>query len=92
MAAARRRHVKPANRQLREVMGWGVVGLVATAAVMVWLDVPWLPVLVGCAGLLLVLLLAYLINRSGLLRLTHLDAPPPARSDDANKPLPPPEQ
>lgn len=92
MAAARRRHVKPANRELREVKSWGLVGVVATAALLRWLGVPWLPVLVGSAGLLLVLSLAYLLIRSGLMRLPQLDAPPPARSDDADRPLPPPEQ
>ncbi len=88
MAPARRRHVKPASRQLRDVVAWGLVGLVATAGLMVWLGVPWETAAAGCAGLLLVLLLAYLLNRSGLMRLTHLDAPPTARSRDADEPPP----
>ncbi len=88
MAQARRRHVKPASRQLREVVAWGLVGLVATAGLLVWLGVPWVSAAVGCAGLLLVLLFAYLLNRSGLMRLTHLDAPPASGGRDADEPPP----
>lgn len=85
MGQARRRHVKPASRQLRDVVAWGAVGLVATAGLLVWLGVSWASAAAGCAGLLLVLLFAYLLNRSGLMRLTQLDAPPPSRGRDAEE-------
>jgi hypothetical protein len=63
---------------LRDVVLWGLVALGATAALLIWLGVPWPRVAAGCAGLLAVLLLAYLLNRSGLMRLTHLDSPAPS--------------
>jgi hypothetical protein len=74
---------------LRDVLLWGLVALGATAALLIWLGLAWRRVAAGCAGLLVVLLLAFLLNRSGLMRLTHLDNPAPSDGDDFR---PPPEQ
>jgi len=83
MASRGKRHAKPPNRLLREVVAWGLVGLAATVGLLVWLGAPWRQVAVGCGGLLGVLLLAYLLYRSGLMRLPQLDNPPPPGGGDA---------
>ena len=92
MASRGRRHAKPPNRLLREVVAWGLVALAATVGLLVWLEVPWPQVAIGCGGLLAVLLLAYLLHRSGLMRLTHLDNPPPSEGGDAADSRSSPEQ
>jgi len=92
MAPRGRRHAKPPNRLLREVVAWGLVALVATVGLLVWLDVPWRQVAIGCGGLTLVLLLAYLLHRSGFMRVTFLDNPPPPEANDAGESGSAPEQ
>ena len=87
-----RRHAKPPSRLVRDVLLWGLVALGSTAALLVWLGRPWPQVVAGCAGLLVVLLLAYLLNRSGLMRLTHLDGPPATDEPEAGESRPSAEQ
>ena len=92
MASRSRRHAKPPSRLLREVVAWGLVAVAATVGLLVWLGVPWQQVALGCGGLLVVLLLAYLLHRSGLMRLPQLDSPPPSEGGDAADSRPSPEQ
>ena len=93
MASRGRRHARPPSRLLRDVLLWALVALASTAALLVWLGVPWPRVAAGSAGLLVVLLLAYLLNRSGLMRLTHLDGPAAAPDGrEAGGSRPPAEQ
>ena len=92
MASRGRRHARPPSRLLREVVAWGLVAVAITVGLLVWLGVQWEQVAIGCGGLLVVLLLAYLLHRSGLMRVPQLDIPPPSDGADAAQSPPPPEQ
>ena len=92
MASRGRRHAKPPNRLVREVVALGLVALALTVGLLVWLGVPWPQVAVGCGGLLVVLLLGYLLHRTGLMRLTQLDNPPASDGGDAADSRPSAEQ
>ena len=56
-----------------ELLGYGAIGLGAGMVFAAYLGVPWWQAALGAAGLLVVLLAAVLLERSGLMRLTHLD-------------------
>ena len=56
-----------------ELLVYGVVGLGAGIALAVALGVSWWQAGLTAAGLLLVLLVAVVLERSGLLRLSRLD-------------------
>ena len=92
MASRGRRHAKPPSRLLREVVAWGLVAVAVTVGLLVWLGVPWQQVTIGCGGLLVVLLLAYLLHRSGLMRVPQLDISPPSGGADGAESPPSPEQ
>ncbi len=76
MAGGRRRHLRRRSPWALELLAYGVVGLGAGTALATYLGVPWWQAALGAAGLLAVLLIAVLLERTGLMRLTHLDDDP----------------
>ncbi len=56
-----------------ELLAYGVIGLGAGVVLAAWLGVSWWQAGLGAGGLLLLLVVAVLLERSGLMRLTHLD-------------------
>jgi len=56
-----------------ELLAYGVVGLGAGIGVAVVLGVSWWQASLAAAGLAFVLLIAVVLERSGLLRLSRLD-------------------
>ena len=81
MARGHRRHVRGSAHTGRAVVAWGVVGLGAGFGLLVGFGVPWPKALLGTIGLLVVLLIAYVLELSGLMRPTHtlsrVDLPEP---------------
>ena len=65
-----------------ELLAYGVVALVAGGGVAVAMGVPWWQVGLAAGGLLFLLLVAVALERSGLMRLTELDARPDDGADD----------
>jgi hypothetical protein len=70
-----RRHVQGSTIAVRGVVWWGVVGLAAGCGSLVAFGVPWTEALLGTAGLLAVLLVAYALERAGLMRPPRLEPP-----------------
>ena len=73
MSQARRRHVRKRSAWALELLAYGVVGLGAGIGLAVALGVSWWKAGLTAVGLLLVLLIAVVLERSGLLRLSRLD-------------------
>ena len=73
MSQARRRHVRKRSAWALELLAYGVVGLGAGIGLAVVLGVSWWKAGLTAVGLLLVLLVAVVLERSGLLRLSRLD-------------------
>ena len=65
-----------------ELLAYGVVGLAAGGGVAVAMGVSWPQVGLAAGALLFLLLLAVALERSGLMRLTDLDAGQDDRADD----------
>ena len=94
----RRRHVSASGRPGRGVVAWGIVGLAAGFGLLVGFGVPWPKALLGTVGLLIVLLIAYALELSGLMRPTPEQSPgsdrhrppgshrPPGRPDEPPTP------
>ena len=94
----RRRHVSASSRAGRGVVAWGIVGLGAGFGLLVGFGVPWPKALLGTVGLLIVLLIAYALELSGLMRPTPEQPPgsdrhqppgshrPPGRPDEPPTP------
>ncbi|MGH3498780.1 MAG: hypothetical protein ACRDP1_15060 [Nocardioidaceae bacterium] len=83
---ATRRHARRCGRLFVEFGIYGLVGLGATVALLVWTGVPWPTVALAGLGILAVLLLALFLQRTGLMRVPFLDDPtsaPDAGDDDA---------
>ena len=74
----RRRHVSASKQAGRGVVAWGIVGLGAGFGLLVGFGVPWPKAVLGTFGLLVVLLIAYALEMSGLMRPTPEQ---PRRSD-----------
>ena len=70
MARGHRRHVRASAHTGRAVVAWGIVGLGAAFGLLVGFGVPWPKALLGTIGLLVVLLIAYALELSGLMRPT----------------------
>jgi hypothetical protein len=87
LAQGQRRHVKAATLAFRSLVGWGVIGLAAGCGLMVAFGIPWWKAILGSGGLLLILLAAYGLEQSGLLRPPSPDES--ARSDRRSPPTPP---
>lgn len=79
MAHGHRRHVKASTVAVRSVVVWGVVGLGAGFGLLVGFGVAWPKALLGTVGLLLILLTAYGLELSGLMRAPTREEP--RRSD-----------
>ena len=83
MAHGHRRHIKGSVVAVRGVVVWGTIGLVAGCGLLVAFGVAWPDAVLGCGGLLVILLLAYALERAGLLRPPDQDVsrrpeePPP---------------
>ena len=73
MSQARRRHVRKRSAWALELLVYGVVGLGAGIGLAVVLGVSWWQASLAAAGLALVLMIAVVLERSGLLRLSRLD-------------------
>ncbi len=73
MSRARRRHARRRSPWALELLVYSVVGLAGGIGLAVLLGVPWRQAALTAAGLLLVLLVAVVLERSGLLQLTRLD-------------------
>lgn len=73
MSQARRRHVRKRSAWALELLVYGIVGLGAGIGLAVALGVSWWQAGLAAAGLALVLLIAVVLERSGLLRLSRLD-------------------
>jgi hypothetical protein len=73
MSQARRRHVRKRSAWALELLAYGVLGLGAGIGLAVVLGVSWWKAGLTAVGLLLVLLVAVVLERSGLLRLSRLD-------------------
>lgn len=82
MAHGHRRHVRASAHASRGVVAWGIVGLGAGFGLLVGFGVPWPKALLGTIGLLVVLLIAYALELSGLMRPT----PEAPRPTDQNPP------
>jgi hypothetical protein len=76
LAQGQRRHVKASTPAFRSVVVWGVFGLAAGCGLLIAFGIPWWKALLGSGGLLLILLVAYGLEQSGLLR-------PPSRDESA---------
>jgi hypothetical protein len=87
LAQGHRRHVKASTLAFRSVVVWGVFGLAAGCGLLIAFGIPWPKAVLGSGGLLLILLVAYGLEQSGVLR------PPtpnePERSDRRSPPKPP---
>lgn len=91
MANGHRRHVRAPALAVRSVVAWGVVGLGAGFGLLVGFGVPWPKALLGTAGLLVILLAAYVLERSGLMRPPTVDDPRRAGQPPPARPRRPPE-
>jgi hypothetical protein len=80
LAHGHRRHVRGSVIATRGVVAWGTIGLAAGCALLVAFDVPWPKALLGSGGLLVILLVAYALERAGLMRPPDLE--PPRRPDE----------
>jgi hypothetical protein len=83
LAHGHRRHIKGSAIAVRGVVVWGTVALGAGCGLLVALGAPWTEALLGTGGLLVILLVAYALERIGLMRPP--DPEPPRRA-----PEPPP--
>ncbi|MDQ3663812.1 MAG: hypothetical protein M3353_04025 [Actinomycetota bacterium] len=73
MSQPRRKHVRKRSAWALELLVYGVVGLGAGIGLAVALGVSWWQAGLAAAGLALVLVIAVVLERSGLLRLSRLD-------------------
>ena len=87
MAQGRRRHVKAPTLAFRSVIVWGVVGLAVGCGLLIAFGVAWPKAVLGSAGMLLILLVAYGLEQSGLMRPPTPDEP--TRSNRRSPPKPP---
>lgn len=95
MARGHRRHVRASAHTGRAVVAWGIVGLGAAFGLLVGFGVPWPKALLGTIGLLVVLLIAYALELSGLMRPTpeeprRTDRHPPGSHRPPESPHEPP--
>lgn len=79
MAHGHRRHVKGSPVAARGVVVWGTIGLVAGCGLLIAFGVSWVDAVLGTGGLLVILLVAYALERAGLMRPPAPD--PPDRVD-----------
>lgn len=77
MAHGHRRQVRTSTVAVRAVVVWGIVGLGAAFGLLVRFGVPWPKALLGTVGLLLILLIAYALELSGVMRPQPRDEPSP---------------
>ncbi|MGH3358996.1 MAG: hypothetical protein ACRDO7_09350 [Nocardioidaceae bacterium] len=89
MTRSGRRHVARPVSPLRAVVLWALPALALAGAVLIYAGAPVVATLAGCAGLFVVVLIVYLLDRSGLMR-----PPPVQRSHALSAPpaAPPPVQ
>jgi hypothetical protein len=87
LAHGHRRQVRASTLAFRSVVTWGIVGLAAACALLIAFGLPWWKAILGSGGLLLILLVAYALEQTGLMRPASLDQP--TRSDRRSPPKPP---
>jgi hypothetical protein len=68
LAHGHRRHIRGSPIPVRGVVAWGTIGLAAGCGLLVAFGVAWTEALLGTGGLLVILLIAYALERAGLLR------------------------
>jgi len=82
-----RRHVKASTLAFRGLVIWGVFGLAAACGLLIAFGIPWFKAILGSGGLLVILLVAYGLEKSGLMRPPTPDQP--ARPNRRSRPQPP---
>jgi hypothetical protein len=87
LAQGHRRHVKASTVAFRSVVAWGVFGLAVGCGLLIAFGVPWPKAVFGSVGLLLILLVAYGLEQSGLMRPPKPDEP---ATPDRRSPRQPP--
>ena len=75
MAHGHRRQVRTSTVAVRAVVVWGIVGLAVSFGLLVRFGVPWPKALLGTVGLLVILLIAYALELSGVMRPQPQDEP-----------------
>jgi hypothetical protein len=89
LAQGHRRHVRASTLAFRSVVIWGVFGLAAGCGLLIAFGIPWPKAILGSGGLLLILLVAYGLERSGLMRPPSPDEPSrPNRRSPHQPPMP----
>lgn len=81
VAGGRRRHARRRSAWALELLAYGAVGIGGGLALAVALGATWWQAALAAAGLLVVLLLAVGLERSGVMRLTYLDERPDRDGD-----------
>ncbi|UYM04232.1 hypothetical protein [Solicola gregarius] len=79
MSRSGRRHVARPVSALRALVLWSIPALALAGAVLIYAGAPVASTIAGCVGLFVIVLIAYALDRSGLMR-------PPApqrKADDA---------
>lgn len=74
--SGRRRAARPVSA-LRTLVVWSLPALALAAALLIYAGAPIVSTVAACAGLLLIVLIVYVLDRSGLMR-----PPTPQRSGD----------
>lgn len=87
----RSRHVARPVSALRAVVWWAVPALGLAAAVLVYAGASVVPTVAGCAGLFAVLLVVYVLDRSGLMRPPPVQHRPPPALPSPQAPPPQPQ-
>jgi hypothetical protein len=87
LAQGHRRHVRASTLAFRSVVAWGAFGLAAGCGLLIAFGIPWPKAILGSGGLLLILLVAYGLEQSGLIRPPSPDEP--AGPDRRSRPKPP---
>jgi hypothetical protein len=75
LAQGHRRHVQTSALGFRSLVIWGVFGVAAGCGLLIAFGIPWPKALLGSGGLLVILLVAYGLEQSGLMRPPKPDEP-----------------
>lgn len=77
MSRSGRRHIARPVSALRALVIWSVPALAVAAAVLIYSGTPAVSTIAACAGLFVIVLITYVLDRSGLMR-----PPSPQRQTD----------